>query len=390
MSGGLPEEKPWASGCPRSEATITLTLLPVCLLQAAAALFTANVSAGPELPIRAVMVTALLRVGEPRAAPTATASAQTVTTTSATRQRAIRIFRCAFTKRSPSLENEKDERAVGAAARAVPVGGFVWLSPPFRSRNGCWIEISFGPAASETRPSWKRLHSVGGERKGAMPFMSRDFPLDWDGSGERLLGRNGIASNNLRDDRGCRQPSGCRRRHRLARPEPPPQCPRRDAGEAARGDRCPQLPAEPARAEPVAAPNACDRCRRPLLHEPVRGRAAAGRRHGACPLSLRPHALRHRVGGPARACLSDLRPWRQIRRPPDDLPDPTRRRDRAAAHGEVAVCADRRAAPGGPVHRDRRCAGRRAGDVAPDRARPQPHRLPRRQVARPVPFRVEP
>src|SRR4051795_6459203 len=119
MSGGLPEEKPWASCCPRSEATITLTLLPVCLLQAAAALFTANVSAGPELPIRAVTVTALLRVGEPRAAPTATASAQTVTTTSATRQRAIRVFRCAFTKRSPSLENEKDERAGG---RSGPSG----------------------------------------------------------------------------------------------------------------------------------------------------------------------------------------------------------------------------------------------------------------------------
>src|SRR3954447_11562522 len=107
MSGGLPEEKPWASCCPRSEATITLTLLPVCLLQAAAALFTANVSAGPELPIRAVMVTALLRVGEPRAAPTATASAQTVTTTSATRQRAIRFFRCAFTKDLPPWRTRK-------------------------------------------------------------------------------------------------------------------------------------------------------------------------------------------------------------------------------------------------------------------------------------------
>src|SRR4029077_8246833 len=113
MSGGLPEAKPWASCCPRSDATITLTLLPVCLLQAAAALFTANVSAGPELPIRAVMVTACVRAGAPTAAPTATASAQTVTTVSARRQRATRVFRFAITKKTlPPLELfEKDEQA---------------------------------------------------------------------------------------------------------------------------------------------------------------------------------------------------------------------------------------------------------------------------------------
>src|SRR3954454_17192720 len=149
MSGGLPEEKPWASCCPRSDATITLTLLPVCLLQAAAALFTANVSAGPELPIRAVIVTALLRVGEPRAAPTATASAQTVTTASATRQRAIRVFRCAITKRSPSLGTiEKGERAV----RRSGVSG---SGRQFRLA----ISSLRRPAASQTIPSWKRLHS---------------------------------------------------------------------------------------------------------------------------------------------------------------------------------------------------------------------------------------
>src|SRR5437868_7042470 len=112
MSGGLPDAKPCASCCPRFEATITSTLLPVCLLHAAAALLTAKVSAGPELPIRAVRVTALLFAGEPRAAPTVTASAQTAMSGTAIRQRGIRMFRCAFTNRSPpwgAIEN--DERA---------------------------------------------------------------------------------------------------------------------------------------------------------------------------------------------------------------------------------------------------------------------------------------
>ena len=58
MSGGLPEAKPWASCCPRSEATITFSWIPVCLVNALAALLTAYVSAGPELPIRAVIVVA--------------------------------------------------------------------------------------------------------------------------------------------------------------------------------------------------------------------------------------------------------------------------------------------------------------------------------------------
>src|SRR5919198_1053062 len=107
MSGGLPDAKPWASCWPRSEATTTLTLLPVCLLHAAAALLTANVSAGPELPISAVSVTALLFAGEARAAPTVTASAPTVMTASATRQRAIRVLRCAFTNRFPPWESSR-------------------------------------------------------------------------------------------------------------------------------------------------------------------------------------------------------------------------------------------------------------------------------------------
>src|SRR3954447_198253 len=130
MSAGLPEAKPWASCCPRSDATITFTLLPVCLLQAAAALFTANVSAGPELPIRAVIVTALLRVGAPRAAPTATASAQIAMAGSAIRQRAIRMLRCAFTNRFLLGDIENGGRA---GRRSGPSGSgrqFVWLSPP--------------------------------------------------------------------------------------------------------------------------------------------------------------------------------------------------------------------------------------------------------------------
>ena len=54
--------------------------MPVCFVNAFAALLIAKVSAGPELPISAVSVVALLFVGEPMAAPTATASALIVTT----------------------------------------------------------------------------------------------------------------------------------------------------------------------------------------------------------------------------------------------------------------------------------------------------------------------
>src|SRR5690349_20332348 len=101
MSGGFPEEKPCASCCPRSEATTTFTLLPVFFAQAAVATLTAFVSAGPELPIRAVIVTAFLLAGEPSAVPAVTASADTAAARSAL-QHAIRNLRLTFTN-IPSL-----------------------------------------------------------------------------------------------------------------------------------------------------------------------------------------------------------------------------------------------------------------------------------------------
>ena len=60
MSGGLPDAKPWASCCPRSDATMTLTLMPDLRDHAAVATLTAFVSAGPELPIIAVSVVSWL------------------------------------------------------------------------------------------------------------------------------------------------------------------------------------------------------------------------------------------------------------------------------------------------------------------------------------------
>src|SRR4051795_8532771 len=101
MSAGFPDAKPCASCWPRSEATMTLTWIPVRFDQACAALLTAKVSAGPELPINAVIVVALVLAVEPRAAPTATASAPTVTTANVRRQRATGVVRCACTSSVP-------------------------------------------------------------------------------------------------------------------------------------------------------------------------------------------------------------------------------------------------------------------------------------------------
>ena len=119
--------------------------------------------------------------------------------------------------------------------------------------------------------------------------------------------------------------------------------------------------------------------------ERVRGVATAARS-----LALRPHALRHRGGGAARARLPALRPWRPLRRPLADLPDPARRRSRTAARRTAAVRARRRPARGLPQHRDRRRSRGRHCDVAPHRARAQAHRVPRGHVARPIPVRIEP
>src|SRR3954463_11885480 len=95
MSGGFPDEKPWASCCPRSEATMTFTLIPVFFDHAAVATLTAFVSAGPELPIRAVRVVSWLLAGEPRAGPAAIATAQTATIRNTSRQR-FRVFQWNF------------------------------------------------------------------------------------------------------------------------------------------------------------------------------------------------------------------------------------------------------------------------------------------------------
>src|SRR6476659_10705945 len=122
MSGGFPEAKPCASCCPRAEATTTFTWIPVCFVTALAALLTANVSAGPELPIRAVSVVALPLWREPRAVPAVSASAATMTSKSAARGREVRLFRCAFTTEFllGAIEN-----SVGGARRLAdrPGGG---------------------------------------------------------------------------------------------------------------------------------------------------------------------------------------------------------------------------------------------------------------------------
>ena len=138
MSGGFPEAKPWASCCPRSEATITFTSMPVCFVNAFAAPLTAKVSAGPELPISAVSVVAWLFVGEPRAAPTATASALTVTTANKN-QRRLRVVRCGCKRcgcmKCPpwrAVENEK--RARRTRCQSGSVGKIVGLSPSFEPR----------------------------------------------------------------------------------------------------------------------------------------------------------------------------------------------------------------------------------------------------------------
>src|SRR5919204_804903 len=140
MSGGLPDEKPWASCCPRSEATTTFTLIPLFLDHEEVATLTAFVSAGPELPIKAVISPALACDGEPVAVVAATADAPTVTTASASAacRRAIRVFRCVFT-RSPLLEASRTtKKPVAALAGPAPPDNFVCgcsLLPFLRGRG---------------------------------------------------------------------------------------------------------------------------------------------------------------------------------------------------------------------------------------------------------------
>src|SRR3954451_1046778 len=178
MSGGLPEAKPCASCWPRSEATTTLTWMPVRLLHALAALLTANVSAGPELPIRAVMVVALLDPGDAIAAPTATARAQTAATTSARRQRALLVSRTSCT--SLLLLGDRERRTNGR--RDGP-------SDPRRQlrRNGY-----FPPSAPAERREMQQRGTVsmryfGGEPNRLRPKCSRIYRLTGTARASRLL-----------------------------------------------------------------------------------------------------------------------------------------------------------------------------------------------------------
>src|SRR3954469_6127465 len=110
MSGGLPDAKPWASCWPRSDATMTLTLMPVFFDHAPVATWTAFVSAGPELPISAVSSVAWVFVGDPYAVAAATATAQTATDKNASR------FQWNF-KVIPSSFVKKDSRGRQPASR---------------------------------------------------------------------------------------------------------------------------------------------------------------------------------------------------------------------------------------------------------------------------------
>src|SRR3954447_4517385 len=130
MSGGLPDAKPWASCCPRSDATMTLTLMPVLFVHAAVATLTAFVSAGPELPISAVSSVAWLFAGEPYAvaAATAHAHAQTPTDKNMGRRR-FPAFQWNL-KVIPSLINQDDVGAGRPPAGAAPLSVSLRLCPP--------------------------------------------------------------------------------------------------------------------------------------------------------------------------------------------------------------------------------------------------------------------
>jgi hypothetical protein len=92
--------------------------MPVCLVNACAAFLTAYVSAGPELPIKAVSVVAWLLRDEPSAVPAVRASAATMMITSTALERAMRGFRCGFTTSSSfELSRTASESVVALADR---------------------------------------------------------------------------------------------------------------------------------------------------------------------------------------------------------------------------------------------------------------------------------
>src|SRR5215472_4608055 len=106
MSGGLPDAKPWASCCPISDATMTLTLMPVRFDHADVATLTAFVSAGPELAIIAVTSPAWGFAGDPYAIVAATAAVQTATDKNASRfQWNFKVIPSSFIKRTPGADS---------------------------------------------------------------------------------------------------------------------------------------------------------------------------------------------------------------------------------------------------------------------------------------------
>src|SRR5690242_7533491 len=211
MSAGLPDANPWASCWPRSDATITFAVLPVCFDQARAALLTAKVSAGPELPISAVIVIPALWLCCPATAtPVVRASAATATTSVATCQRTPRVVRCAFTSEFPSF-------VLNGTASSRPRGG---ENTAFTTLFQARTDLTSRPSAGKT-PA-----------------------------------RDGSGSHHARPDRRCRR--ACRRRHRHGLPRPERPRPRRDgdARARARGDSHPGVPPELGRPGAVAQADA--------------------------------------------------------------------------------------------------------------------------------------
>ena len=143
--------------------------------------------------------------------------------------------------------------------------------------------------------------------------------------------RNGSVTVPTCNDRRRGDPSRCRRRDRLARPERARQRPADDPRQGARGDRGPQLPAEPARTQPLVAPNARDRRRRAVLHEsrPRSSACAASRRRSRAPRTTSCCSTSsRRTGGSthSRSSTAATAPTVAHR-----LVDPARRRGRAPA-----------------------------------------------------------
>ena len=199
MSGGLPDAKPWASCCPRSEATTTFTLMPVCFVKALAALLTAKVSAGPELPISAVSVVAWLLVGEPTAAPTV--DGERADHDDRQRRGASGNSGCAMRMHETSslgkLSRTTNEPADAITERPGSAGS-VWLSPPFGHARNAGRSVIFGTGSIRVR---RRAYDRCIQSVKACNHLT--------GTPEAgvLLARIGIASGSTGDDRATLPPA---------------------------------------------------------------------------------------------------------------------------------------------------------------------------------------